>query len=507
MILSTQNDFDSLLVGENDTVNVIVSEAVTLPNLNPRGSFNRSTAGSSIFGNNLNTPTRVGTQFSQSFGNNGTLASASSSNRFPSIFDQNYDTSQYAQNSIRWKKGHEGQILGQGAFGIVTLGLNIDTGELMAVKQMAIDEVSGKELSTLENEINLLRNIRHPNIVRYIGTEISSSHLSIFLEYVPGGSLKALIDKFGSFEESVVRSYTRQLLLGLEYLHRYGVAHRDIKGANCLVGNDGVIKLADFGNSKSWRVNSIANQQIANSGDIKGTPCWMAPEVIRDQGGQINWKKADVWSLACTTLEMSTGKPPWSQFSNSVTILYHIACQDTLPDYPVNASPELTSFLSTCLARTPSSRPDATSLLLHPFVASMLSPGIWSGQSHMGFAIRPSTVSVTPQGKDWFSTSSSSQQPMGNSSFGMPSELITLAQPNNSRTASGSSRTNIVPSLQQPSSSTTTPRMHSKSGTTGPQGGQGKFQSNIDDCDDSVVSDITLDMFKPSSSTLNATSG
>ena len=81
----------------------------------------------------------------------------------------------------------------------------------MAVKQIAIDEVSTKELSSLENEINLLRSFRHPNIVRYIGTEVTPFALSIFLEYVPGGSLKALIDKFGQLEESVAKSYTRQV--------------------------------------------------------------------------------------------------------------------------------------------------------------------------------------------------------------------------------------------------------------------------------------------------------
>ncbi len=73
-----------------------------------------------------------------------------------------------------------------------------------------------------------------------------------------------------------------------------------------------------------------------------GTPAWMAPEVVRDQGG-ISWRKADIWSLACTTLEMTTGKPPWSQFNNSVTILYHLACQETLPEYPYPASTEVCS--------------------------------------------------------------------------------------------------------------------------------------------------------------------
>lgn len=74
--------------------------------------------------------------------------------------------------------------------------------------------------------------------------------------------------------------------------------------------------------------------------------------MIRDEGGSISWRKADIWSLACTTLEMTTGKAPWRQFDNPVTILYHIACQDTLPDYPSPASFEVRScFMITTLSR------------------------------------------------------------------------------------------------------------------------------------------------------------
>ena len=220
----------------------------------------------------------------------------------------------------------------------------------------------------------LSRKLSHQNIVRYIGTEVTPTALSIFLEYIPGGSLKCLIEKFGFLEEPVVRTYSRQLLLGLEYLHRNGIAHRDVKGANCLVGNDGVIKLADFGASKTWRSQAVASgSPLSNkTGEITGTPSWMAPEVIRDAQGerQIPWKKADIWSLGCTVLEMTTGKPPWHQFSNQVTVLYHIACSDLIPEFPEYPSEEMSEFLSSCLQREPSHRPDTTSLLLLPFVAA-----------------------------------------------------------------------------------------------------------------------------------------
>jgi len=383
--LSSQNDFDDMFHLGIETINVHVTEAALLPNLSQRNrsnsitNSNRSSASLFLINPNMSA---INMSNNVATGNSGTVqlqrmfSATTRLERFPSIDSTNSLLSNNSQQqefqfdrNIRWKRG---EMLGQGAFGVVYLGLNIDSGELMAVKQMAIDEVSSRELSSLENEINLLRNLGHQNIVRYIGTEVTPTALSIFLEYAPGGSLKALIDKFGHLEEGVAKSYTRQLLLGLEYLHRNGIAHRDIKGANCLVGNDGVIKLADFGNSKQWRSTGKGSGagHTQASGDLKGTPSWMAPEVIREQGGIISWKKADVWSLACTTLEMTTGKPPWSQFQNSVTILYHIACQDTLPEYPKGASVELLTFLNVCLQRDPSRRPDITSLLLHSFVAN-----------------------------------------------------------------------------------------------------------------------------------------
>jgi WD40 repeat protein len=121
----------------------------------------------------------------------------------------------------------------------------------------------------------------------------------------------------------------------------------------------------------------------------------MAPEVVRDPGGQISWRKADIWSLACTTLEMTTGRMPWNQFNNSVTILYHLACQDTFPEYPSNPSTELLTFFNACFQRDPHLRPDVTSLLLHPFVAS--------SSSSWGSNMRPTTVSsaVNNQGNEW----------------------------------------------------------------------------------------------------------
>uniref|UniRef100_A0A2N9EVI6 mitogen-activated protein kinase kinase kinase n=1 Tax=Fagus sylvatica TaxID=28930 RepID=A0A2N9EVI6_FAGSY len=166
---------------------------------------------------------------------------------------------------IRWRKG---ELIGCGAFGRVYMGMNLDSGELLAVKQVLIaangasKEKAQAHIRELEEEVKLLKNLSHPNIVRYLGTVREEETLNILLEFVPGGSISSLLGKFGSFPEAVIRTYTKQLLLGLEYLHRNGIMHRDIKGANILVDNKGCIKLADFGASK--QVVELSTIEVGN---------------------------------------------------------------------------------------------------------------------------------------------------------------------------------------------------------------------------------------------------
>lgn len=130
-----------------------------------------------------------------------------------------------------------------------------------------------------------------------------------------GGSIFNLLQKYGKFNESLIRVYTKQILEGLEYLHVNNVVHRDIKGGNVLVDKNGVCKLADFGNAKRF----IEGTDQASS--IKGTANWMAPEVIKqNKYGRF----ADIWSLGCTVIEMAHGKPPFSDFPNHVSIMMHV---------------------------------------------------------------------------------------------------------------------------------------------------------------------------------------
>ncbi|GBG59479.1 hypothetical protein CBR_g38503 [Chara braunii] len=267
---------------------------------------------------------------------------------------------------IRWRKG---ELIGAGAYGRVYMGMNLDSGELLAVKQVLIavnsttKERAQEHIRGLEEEVAVLRNLSHLNIVRYLGTDREEDALNIFLEFVPGGSIASLLSKFGSFTEKVIRLFTRQLLQGLEYLHNHHIMHRDIKGANILVDNKGCIKLADFGASKK-----LADLATVSEGfkSMKGTPYWMAPEVIKQTG---HGRQADIWSVGCTVIEMSTGKPPWSQFQHQVSALFAIASSTAPPPIPEHLSNEAKDFLLSCFKRDPKERPSAGELLKHPFVA------------------------------------------------------------------------------------------------------------------------------------------
>ncbi|CAI0466246.1 unnamed protein product [Linum tenue] len=266
--------------------------------------------------------------------------------------------------SIRWRKG---ELIGCGAFGRVYMGMNLDSGELLAVKQVLIaansasKEKAQAHVRELEEEVKLLKNLSHPNIVRYLGTVREDDSLNILLEFVPGGSISSLLGKFGSFPESVIRMYTKQLLLGLAYLHSNGIMHRDIKGANILVDNKGCIKLADFGASK--KVVELATMNCAKS--MKGTPYWMAPEVILQTGHSFS---ADIWSVGCTVIEMATGKPPWSQQYQEVAALFHIGTTKSHPPIPEHLSAQAKDFLLKCLQKYVLLSFSSLLYMQHPFV-------------------------------------------------------------------------------------------------------------------------------------------
>lgn len=198
---------------------------------------------------------------------------------------------------IPWRKG---DLIGEGTFAKVYQCLSLTDGKLLAVKCIQIDPDSAEKV---HREVSTLRDLTHPNIVRYVQTEVAEDCIYIMMEYISGGSLRTLVTQYAGLNESLIRYYAIQILDGLAYLHANNIVHRDLKGANILLTPDGVIKLTDFGSA------ARLSQSAAICLSIKGSPYWMAPEVVHAEGHSI---KADIWSFGCVLLEMKTAKPPWS---------------------------------------------------------------------------------------------------------------------------------------------------------------------------------------------------
>ncbi|XVF00536.1 hypothetical protein REPUB_Repub04eG0009300 [Reevesia pubescens] len=266
-----------------------------------------------------------------------------------------------------WVKG---KVIGSGSFGTVHLAMNKATGGLFVVK--SAESVAG--LESLENEASIIEGLNSPFIVQCIGKELSKESnddrkISIFMEYMAGGSLSDIAEKFGgALDEDVIRLYTREILCGLKYLHENGIVHCDLKCKNVLLGSSGNVKLTDFGCAR--RPEDLKNKgELGRSNwqPVGGTPLWMAPEVLRNEGLDY---ASDIWSLGCTVIEMATGRPPWSnEVSNPVAAMLKVACSNQIPRFPSHISREGLDFLIKCLERHPKRRWTAKELLHHPFIS------------------------------------------------------------------------------------------------------------------------------------------
>lgn len=252
-----------------------------------------------------------------------------------------------------------GNCIGKGQFGSVYRALNLNTGQMVAVKRIRLEGLKEDEISTLMREVDLVKSLSHPGIVKYEGMARDEDTLSIVLEYAENGSLAHTLRAFGKLNEKLVASYVVKILEGLHYLHRSDVVHCDLKAANILTTKNGNVKLSDFGVSLNLRAMERQSQN-----DVAGTPNWMAPEVIELKGAST---KSDVWSLGCTVVELLTGKPPYSDISNSMTVMFRIV-EDDIPPIPEGCSEMLQDFLEQCFQKDPSERPNAEMLCEHPWL-------------------------------------------------------------------------------------------------------------------------------------------
>jgi len=272
--------------------------------------------------------------------------------------------------SLRGKslKFVRGETLGRGSLGNVFKALNQETGVIFAAKEVLFNHSDPDDLkfkAALENEISICKDLKHPRIVSYLGHDSIDGCLFIFLEYMPGGSVAQVLKQFGPFDESLITRHARELLEGLEYLHTREppVIHRDIKGANVLVGLDCRVKFSDFGCSK--RTNDTMSHTM------KGSIPWMAPEVIQSTGAG---RKADIWSFGCLCLEMaSETRMPWgTRFDNPLAAMFRIGMSQETPPIPDFFTELCRDFVGLCVQRDPVKRPTAEELLQHELVRDIL---------------------------------------------------------------------------------------------------------------------------------------
>ncbi|BGP53047.1 Protein kinase of the Mitotic Exit Network [Rhodotorula sphaerocarpa] len=256
-----------------------------------------------------------------------------------------------------------GECIGRGQFGSVYRALNLNTGQVVAVKRIALDGRSKDEVAQLSQEVMLLQSLSHPAVVKYEGVVRTQHFLNIILEFVENGSLQRTLKQFGELPEALVASYVDKILEGLIYLHAQGVVHCDLKAANVLSTKNGNVKLSDFGVSLNLHAIKTTRGLAAGANDANGTPNWMAPEVISLEGAT---PASDIWSLGATVCELVSGKPPYHDLT-SMSAMFRIV-EDDFPPLPHGASSRLRDFLRRCFHKKPDGRPLAIALYDDPWL-------------------------------------------------------------------------------------------------------------------------------------------
>ncbi|XP_051912240.1 mitogen-activated protein kinase kinase kinase kinase 2 isoform X2 [Hippocampus zosterae] len=256
--------------------------------------------------------------------------------------------------------------IGCGTYGDVFKARNIRTAELAAIKIVKLDPCD--DITSIQQEITMMRECKHKNIVAYFGSYHRSTKLWICMEYCGGGSLQDIYHVTGPLKEKQIAYVSRETLQGLYHLHETGKMHRDIKGANILLTERGDVKLADFG------VAAEISASVAKRKSFIGTPYWMAPEVaaVEKKGGYNHL--CDIWAVGITAIELAELQPPMFDLHpmRALMLMSKSSFQPPKLKEKTKWSPVFQSFVKMALIKNPRKRPSAETLLQHPFVTQLL---------------------------------------------------------------------------------------------------------------------------------------
>ncbi|PSS18186.1 Serine/threonine-protein kinase [Actinidia chinensis var. chinensis] len=254
---------------------------------------------------------------------------------------------------------HVIELVGEGSFGKVYKGRRKYTGQTVAMKFILKHGKSEKDIQNLRQEIEILRKLKHENVIEMLDSFESPHEFCVVTEFAQGELFEILEDD-KCLPEEQVQAIAKQLVRALHYLHSNRIIHRDMKPQNILIGAGSVIKLCDFGFARAMSTNTVVLRSI------KGTPLYMAPELVREQPYN---HTADLWSLGVILYELFVGQPPF--YTNSVYALIRHIIKDPVK-YPDNMSTSFKSFLKGLLNKEPQNRLTWPALLEHPFVKETL---------------------------------------------------------------------------------------------------------------------------------------
>ncbi|KAK8498148.1 hypothetical protein V6N12_066978 [Hibiscus sabdariffa] len=250
---------------------------------------------------------------------------------------------------------HVIELVGEGSFGKVYKGRRKYTGQTVAMKFIMKHGKTEKDIHNLRQEIEILRKLKHENIIEMIDSFESQQEFCVVTEFAQGDLFQVLEDD-KCLPEEQVQAIAKQLVRALHYLHSNRIIHRDMKPQNILIGAGSIVKLCDFGFARAMSTNTVVLRSI------KGTPLYMAPELVREHPYN---HTVDLWSLGVILYELFVGQPPF--YTNSVYALIRHIVKDPVK-YPDEMSASFKSFLKGLLNKVPQNRLTWPALLHHPFV-------------------------------------------------------------------------------------------------------------------------------------------